>query len=139
MDRLDFLTSRDRRAAEHAATHRTLGQAHAGDRPAWIRVRIHYSRGGARVYTLQAWTDRFTPCDAGTTVQQLLDAHPAIDWWIEHDADAVTGAVYAVPEPHEDGFLPDADRTFGEQRPPRLVADRRWFDTVTPMPARWAA
>lgn len=135
--RIDFLTSRDRRAAEQP--RRTLGQALAEDRPAWLRVHVQYSRGGARVYRLHAWTADYRPCDPGTTAQQLIDAHPEIDWWRSHDVDAVTGAVYAVPEPHEDGAIPELDRTFGDRRPPHLVADRRWFDTAPPMPARRAA
>lgn len=130
MDRLDYLTSRDRRAAEHAG--RTLGQALATDVPAWYRIHVQYSRGGTRVYTLYAWTARHTWCRIpdGVTAQQLMDAHPGIDWWLSHDVDAVTGAVYAVPEPDEDGALPEVDGTFGDRRAPHLVADRGWFDTA---------
>lgn len=137
MDRLTYLTTRDQRAAEQP--RRTLGQALAEDRPAWYRVHVQYSRGGARVYRLHAWTADYRPCASGTTAQQLIDAHPHIDWWLSHDIDAVTGAVYAVPEPHEDGADPEEDRTFGARRAPALVADHRRFDTAPPMPARRAA
>ncbi len=135
--RLDLLTSRDRRATEQAG--RTLGQALADDRPAWYRIHVQYSRGGTRLHTLYAWTGRFTFCNVppGVTAQQLMTAHPEIDWWRSHDLDAVTGAVYAVPEPHEDGALPEIDGTFGNRRPPHFLADR--FHTAPPMPARRAA
>lgn len=140
--RLDYLTSRDQRAT--ARPVRTLGEALAERRPAWIRVRIHYSRGGSRLYRLDAWTADFKTCDPGATWQQLREAHPDIDWWRDHDIDAVTGAVYATPEPWEDGFLPEEDRTFGERRAPYLLADRfgydrGWFGTVPPAPVRRAA
>lgn len=141
-DRLDFLTTRDRRAAEKP--RRTLGQALAERTPAWFRIRIQYSRGGSAVYRLDAWTADYRSCDPGTTWQQLRDAHAEIDWWRDHDIDAVTGAVYATPEPHEDGFLPAEDGTFGNRRPPHLLRDRYgydrgWFDTVPPMPVGRAA
>ena len=122
MDRLTYLTTRDQRAADQP--RRTLGQALAERTPAWFRISIQYSRGGSRVYTLQAWTADYRGCDAGTTWQQLRAAHPDIDWWRDHDIDAVTGRVYATPEPHEDGFLPEKDRTFGPRRAPHYLADR---------------
>lgn len=139
MDRLDFLTTREQRAADRPA--RTVAQAHAQDRPAWYRIHVQYSRGGARVYTLYAWTDRYTWCDApdGVTAHTLMAAHPEINWWRSHDIDAATGAVYAVPEPHEDGALPEVDGTFGNRRPPSLRTDRDLLDTVPSMPARRAA
>lgn len=142
MDRLTYLTTRGKRAAEQPG--RTLAQAVAADVPAWFRIHVQYSRGGARVYRLEAWTADYRSCAPGTTAQQLMDAHPDIDWWRSHDLDAVTGAVYAVPEPHEDGALPEVDGTFGDRRPPALVADRAfadrgWFDIVTTIPARRAA
>jgi hypothetical protein len=139
MDRLTYLATRNQRAAEQR--RRTLGQALAEDRPAWYRIHVQYSRGGARVYQLHAWTAQHKVCRIpdGVTAQTLIDAHPEIDWWRSHDIDAVTGAVYAVPEPHEDGAIPEIDTTFGDHRPPRLAADRDWVGTVPPMPARRAA
>jgi hypothetical protein len=139
MDRLDFLTTREQRAAEQPA--RTLGQALAERAPAWYRIHVQYSRGGARVYTLYAWTADYRWCDAapGVTAQTLMAAHPEINWWRSHDIDPATGAVYAVPEPDEDGALPEVDRSFGERRPPALAADRDWLGTVTSMPQRAAA
>lgn len=130
---------RDRRPA--TGRRRTIAQAIAEDRPAWYRIRVTYSR-----YQLHAWTERHTCCDVpdGITAQLLMNEHPEIDWWRSHDIDVVTGSVYAMPEPEETGFLPEVDRSFGARRPPHLVADR-WgadcgrFDTVPPMPARWAA
>lgn len=122
MDRLTYLATRGQRAAEQP--RRTLGHALAADRPAWYRIHVQYSRGGSRVYRLHAWTADYRPCEPGTTAQQLIAAHPDIDWWRSHDIDAVTGAVYAVPEPDEDGALPELDGTFGNRRPPHLAADR---------------
>lgn len=143
MDRLTYLTTRGQRAA--GQPRRTLGQALAERVPAWYRIRIHYSCGGAPLYRLDAWTEDFRDCDPpdGVTAQSLMAAHPDIDWWRCHDIDARTGAVYATPEPHEDGWLPREDGTFGDRRPPALVADRfgadrGWFDTVTTMPRRAA-
>lgn len=136
--RLDFLTSRDLRAAEQP--RRTLGQALAERVPAWYRIHVQYSRG-ARVYALYAWTDQFKWCDApaGVTARSLMDAHPEINWWRSHDIDAATGAVYAVPEPDEYGAMPEVDKTFGDRRPPSLRAERDRLTTTTPMPERWAA
>lgn len=128
MDRLTYLGSRDRRATEQPG--RTLAEALATDVPVWLRIRVQYSRGGTRLHTLHAWTARHTPCAPGTTVQQLHAAHPGIDWLRDHDVDTVTGTVYATPEPHEDGWLPETDGTFGDRRQPHVVADRDWFDTA---------
>jgi len=138
MDRLTYLTTREQRATEQP--YRTLGQALAERVPALYRIRIQYDRAGARRFELEAWTADFKGCDApaGLTAHTLMAEHPEINWWREHQIDAVTGAVYTMPEPHEDGFLPAEDRTFGERRPPALAADC-WPATVTTMPARWAA
>jgi len=138
MDRLDFLTTREQRATEQP--RRTLGQALAERVPALYRIRIQYDRAGARRFELEAWTADFKGCEApaGVTAHSLMAGHPEINWWREHQIDATIGAVYAMPEPAEDGFLPAEDRTFGERRPPALAADC-WPATVTTMPARWAA
>ena len=139
MDRLDFLTTREQRATEQP--RRTLGQALAERVPALYRIRIQYDRAGARRFELEAWTADFKGCEApaGVTAHSLMAAHPEINWWRSHDIDPATGAVYAVPEPDEDGALPEVDRSFGERRPPALAADRDWLNTVTTMPTRWAA
>lgn len=141
---LNRRTSRDRRPKN--GRRRTIAQALAEDRPAWFRIHVLYSREGDPVYTLYAWTAQHTWCDLpdGVTAQLLMDAHPEIDWWRSHDVDAVTGAVYAVPEPDEDGALPEVDGTFGDRRPPHLVADRKWadrgwFDTAAQLPIGRAA
>jgi len=135
MDRLDFLTTREQRATEQP--RRTLGQALAERTPVLYRIRIQYDRAGGRRFELEAWTADFKGCEApaGVTAHSLMAAHPEINWWREHQIDATTGAVYAMPEPAEDGFLPAEDRSFGERRPPALAADC-WPATVTTMPAR---
>lgn len=144
MDRLTYLATRDQRAAERSG--RTLGEALADRTPAWYRIHISYSRGGTRLHTLEAWTADYKPCDPapGVTAQTLMAAHPDIDWWIGHDVDARTAAVYAIPEPHEDGWLPAEDQTFGDRRPPHYLADRfgfdrGWFGTPAHEPRRAAA
>lgn len=136
MSNLTRLTPRDRRPK--TGRRRTIAQALAEDRPAWYRIRVDYSRReNEPSYKLWAWTAQYVLCDVPghITAEQLMAAHPEIDWWRSHDVDAVTGAVYAVPEPHEDGALPEFDWTFGARRPPALVADRWgvdrcWFGTI---------
>ncbi|HEY3477506.1 MAG TPA: hypothetical protein VGL02_01290 [Streptomyces sp.] len=144
MDRLTYLATRDQRTAD--TPKRTLAEAMATDVPAWYRIHVQYSRGGTRLYRLEAWTADHRPCAPapGITAQSLMAAHPDIDWWRSHDVDARTGAVYAVPEPDEDGAIPELDRTFGDRRPPHYLCDRYgydrgWFGTPAHEPRRAAA
>lgn len=125
-------------AAPARPAGRTLAEALA-DPIAVLRIRVQYDQANRPRWVVDAWTAHFEPVALDTAAQQRLleqwrQRFPALNYWRSHQID-VRGprvVVGASPEPHEDGYIPSDQRTFGGYRQP-VLADR-W---TPPLP--WAA
>jgi hypothetical protein len=135
LNRLDFLTSRDERAAAASAAPRvTLADDLADREIALIRIRYRADRSFRRYHDLAAFTASFrwlwfhpTDFNADHTARDELaamvfDAWPTVDWFRDHQIVVATGEVQAAPEAWEHGSIPEDDLAFGGGRAVYLAA-----------------
>lgn len=123
--RLDFLATRDERAAAASAAAR-ISVAEALD-PAdvvMLRVTCQRDQANGRRWTVVGYTHRHVEVRYDRDEQAelfawLRDRHPGVDWHVAHQADLRPGGgIHAAPLAEDDGYLPEEDHSFGEPRPP---------------------
>jgi hypothetical protein len=126
MNRLDWLASRDERAAAASAAPRvTLADALADREIALIRIRCRADRSFRRYHDLTAFTASFrrlwfhpTDFNADHTARtelaaMVFTAWPTVDWTRDHQIVVATGKIQSAPEAWDNGFVPEDALAFG--------------------------
>lgn len=142
--RLDFLATRDERAAAASAAPRvSVADTLDLDTLTLLRFRCRYDAAFNRrleVVAFGEYAGRISRLPLESAVQADLITWavakwPRVDWALDHDVRLSCGHVTAAPEAWEDGFIPEDDGGFGEPRPAVLLpAGQAAWDMPRPWP-----
>ncbi|WP_344438860.1 hypothetical protein [Kitasatospora nipponensis] len=106
-----------------ASTRKSLGDAIGDIARTAVLVRIFPERRAA-TYLFESdfnrmSLDRDAEEHAARLIRQTLGG--VADWRLAHDFYLPTGELYLTPEPHQNGYIPEDDQSFG-LTPTRLIA-----------------
>lgn len=144
--RLDFLASRDgRAAAASAAPHVSVADTLDLDTLTRLRFRCRWNRNFQRHLEVVAFGE-VAGCISRLPLEGAVQANliawaqarwPRVDWSYDHDVRLSCGHITAAPEAWEDGFVPEDDGGFGLLRPAVLLpTGQAVWDAPRPFPIR---
>lgn len=144
MNRLDYLSSRDERAAAASDAPRVaVADTLDLDTLTLLRFRCRYDAAFNRrleVVAFGEYAGRISRLPLEAAVQADLIAWavakwPRVDWSLDHDVRLSCGHVTAAPDAWEDGFVPEDDGGYGEPRPAVLLpAEQATWNDPRPYP-----
>ncbi|MDH6107982.1 hypothetical protein [Kitasatospora sp. MAP12-44] len=106
-----------------ASTHKSLGQALRKIAPTAVLVRI-YPEHRADTYFFEPDFHRLVrDRQAEEGAVRLIRSYfgDQADWRVAHDFYLPAGELYLTPEPHQNGYIPEDDESFG-LAPARRIA-----------------
>ncbi|MBD0688484.1 hypothetical protein [Streptomyces sp. CBMA123] len=106
-----------------ASTRKSLGEAIGDIARTAVLVRIFPERRAATyLFELdfhRMFLGRNAEEDAARLIRRTFGN--VADWRLAHDFYRPTGELYLTPEPHQDGYIPEDDQSFG-LAPTRIIA-----------------
>ena len=98
-----------------ASSHKSLGQAIRHIAPTAVLVRIHPEHRAATYFFESDFYRLARDLQTERAATHLIRGYfgDRADWRIAHDFYLPTGELYLTPEPHQNGYIPEDDESFG--------------------------